>query len=183
MARVSLEEVGRTAGVELKPCTNSTPCFADADFTLRTNGGNLEDARFKLDVGSSELSGSADADRAVHFVGRIAAAELGRLLGERSVPEITVQANGKARMAANQLAISSSISTGEFGMGRGAQSYSGAGNGSLEVQADLNAKGTAGVQARAELKILPGRRGVPMRGEIHAAYNGAADSVTSRRAV
>ena len=75
------------------------------------------DARFKLDVGSSELSGSADADRAVHFVGRIAAAELGRLLGERSVPEITVQANGKARMAANQLAISSSISTGEFGMG------------------------------------------------------------------
>ena len=33
------------------------------------------------------------------------------------------------------------------------------------------------MQARAELKILPGRRGVPMRGEIHAAYNGAADSV------
>ncbi len=86
---------------------------------------------------------------------------------------MTAELKGSAKLNNNQLAITSSISTGGVAL----HGYAGAANGDVSLTDDLNAKGSAGLRARANLRIVPGGRGVPVRGEIHANYNGAADSV------
>ncbi len=55
--------------------------------------------------------------------------------------------------------------------------YDGTINGSVKARGDLNAKGTAGYTAEANLGISPGTRGVPVSGRLLARFNGARDSV------
>ncbi len=52
--------------------------------------------------------------------------------------------------------------------------YDGTVDGSLNASADLKAKGTSGIAARALLRIAPGRRNIPVKGEVSAAYAGAS---------
>ena len=52
--------------------------------------------------------------------------------------------------------------------------YDGTVDGSMSARADLRAKGTSGVAARALLRITPGRRNIPVKGEVSVAYSGAS---------
>ena len=52
--------------------------------------------------------------------------------------------------------------------------YDGTVDGSMSASADLQAKGTSGIAARAFLKITPGRRNIPVKGEVSVAYSGAS---------
>ena len=52
--------------------------------------------------------------------------------------------------------------------------YDGSVDGSVSASADLKAKGTSGMAARALLRITPGRRNIPLKGEVSVAYSGAS---------
>ena len=51
--------------------------------------------------------------------------------------------------------------------------YDGRVDGSISAIDDLKAKGTLGIAARALLRITPGQHGIPVKGQISAAYSGA----------
>lgn len=55
--------------------------------------------------------------------------------------------------------------------------YDGTITGSIKARGDLQAKGTKGYSATANLAIVPGRRGVPVSGRLVADYRGASDTV------
>ncbi len=59
--------------------------------------------------------------------------------------------------------------------------YDGTINGAIKAAGDLQAKGTTGYTAEANLAIAPGRRGVPVGGRLNAAYNGARDLISLDR--
>jgi translocation and assembly module TamB len=52
--------------------------------------------------------------------------------------------------------------------------YDGKVDGSVSVNGDFKLQGMKGIGARARLKITPGQRNVPVKGEILAAYSGAS---------
>jgi translocation and assembly module TamB len=56
--------------------------------------------------------------------------------------------------------------------------YSGTISGPVEASGDLKAPGTRGLEARANLSIAPGRRGMPLQGRLNADYAGSRDDVT-----
>ena len=55
--------------------------------------------------------------------------------------------------------------------------YDGTLSGTLKARGDLKAPGTTGYAAQAHLRIVPGRRGVPVSGHIDADYRGASSLV------
>ncbi len=55
--------------------------------------------------------------------------------------------------------------------------YDGTLNGSIKAQGNLQAKGTSGYAAQANLAIAPGRGGVPVSGKLFVNYRGASDTV------
>lgn len=59
--------------------------------------------------------------------------------------------------------------------------YDGAINGSLNAEGDLKAKGATGLRARANLAVVPGHRGVPLRGRLVANYDGKTGAIELHR--
>ncbi|HWF46273.1 MAG TPA: translocation/assembly module TamB domain-containing protein [Bryobacteraceae bacterium] len=55
--------------------------------------------------------------------------------------------------------------------------YDGTISGTLKARGDLKAPGTTGYAAQAHLRIIPGRRGIPVSGHIDADYLGAGGVV------
>ncbi len=55
--------------------------------------------------------------------------------------------------------------------------YDGTITGSLQGRGDLKAKGMTGYSAEANLAVLPGSRGVPLNGRLHASYVGKTGAV------
>jgi translocation and assembly module TamB len=55
--------------------------------------------------------------------------------------------------------------------------YDGVLTGDLQARGDLNTPGTTGIRAQVQLSIAPGSQGVPVSGKLHAAYDGAQNTV------
>ena len=55
--------------------------------------------------------------------------------------------------------------------------YDGALDGTIVAKGDLKAKGTTGYSAQANLVIVPGRREVPVSGQLHATYRGTTGAL------
>ena len=142
----------------------------------------------------------------VEFQTTLALNQLGRLL-KSDMPEGVVKAGGNLKMTANRIELAGFRLAGFGGAIDGSASlenserfrfsgnlrnfdiqdaarafhagplpYDGVVSGPVEAQGNL--KDAAGMVARANLSIAPGRRGTPVSGRIQADYNGRDETVT-----
>jgi translocation and assembly module TamB len=210
-AHVSLDEVHRATGIAGGACANGHPCFVDADLEGRVDEQTFAISKALVTMGRSRFEGSGNLDSIYlvgnlamqeisqifqfggESIGDLRLAGLVKSEKERiEVQQLRIDALGGeitidgSLVHYNNFQISSKI--GGFQLAdlerrflSATGGYEGTIAGTLIASGDLAKPGTSGIRARTQLDILPVARGVALRGQIDAEYEGAAGLVKITR--
>jgi translocation and assembly module TamB len=122
-------------------------------------------------INNVTLSSPFHADPYLVSLDGLKLSALGGSLAAKVFVEKMQQLSVEGRLSNFSLPVLTAILTGnQIG-------YDGTIDGRLTATGDLNAKGTTGYRARANLTIVPGARGTPVRGQINAAFVGATGAI------
>ncbi len=175
-ARLDLSQLGALFGLRAQP---RGTMFANGDFALRPAGYEVHAAVEARDLslieGGRRISGIDLVTRATAVPGRI---ELAGLRGDAMGGSLT----GSATIAnLRQFRLTGTLE--HLDLDRVARAitpahigYSGSLSGPVRLEGDL--KQLASVQGQANLRIAPGKRGVPLSGRLNMSYDGRSGMVT-----
>ncbi len=178
-AKLDLTQLGRLFGVKSKP---RGILYVNGDFALRPSGyvvhASAQGKGLSLQQGKTRISGVDVAAKATAVPNRVELTGLhidtmgGFLTGSATIEnQQRFQLNGTLH---------------HFDLDRVARvftpahlGYTGLLSGPIEARGEL--KRLADSEARASLKLTPGRRGIPLSGQLNVSYNGRAGTVTIAR--
>src|SRR5579871_488832 len=177
-ARLALGQIGRMLNVSAQP-DGTVQIGGDAkliDNSGYSVDGNIAARNVSFREGGTEfknialVSGIKANQSMVELNGLKVSALGGELRGAASLAEMQrLRFSGDlSNFDLNQLART---------VGNQKLAYAGVLSGKVQADDDLKAKGTSGIQARADLAISPGRNGTPLSGRLNVVYNGRTGAI------
>ena len=176
--RLALDELGRLAKLAARPngvvTANGTARLDQANNYQVT--GNVEGRELSFSQGTQRIRNvnlftaiSLDPHR-VDLKGLRLSALGGQFTGDATLEEFAAYSlKGNLRNL--------DLQTASRALGQKPPPYDGVVSGPIQAQGNLKTPGIRSLTANAKLAIQPGRRGIPVSGQINANYNGATDNV------
>ena len=186
--KISAHATGHVALSDLSIKAAKSPSVIDLDGSANIVNNAIEVSALRLSLGRSNLEASGSLDRGLNFKSRLALGELGRLDGIAALPDAPVNVNGTATLdAQNNYKLRGDLKNLDLdgtlrAAGQTRLPYTGVLSGPIEIAGNLNA-GLPGVTAQAKLSITGGRRGIPLAGNLTAAYSGARDNMSIQKSL
>jgi translocation and assembly module TamB len=207
VAHVSLADVRQSTGIASGACVKERPCFADIDVQAHVDEQKFAIQKAAITMGRSRLNASGNRDSvylegkfAMDEIGgifqfsgdSIGDVQLEGVLKAESdridVQGIRIDALGGALTVdgtlTNYKAFQLHAKIGGYEIAdlerrflSAKEGYAGTIGGAIDALGDFSRPGTSGISARARLEIVPGVRGVSLRGRVDADYEGAANLV------
>ncbi len=177
--KMSAHATGHIALADLSIKAAKSPPAIDLDATANIANNEMEFTGLRLSLGQSNLEASGSLDRGLNFESRLDLGELASLLHQPSLPSSIANVTGTAKLdSQNSYEVRANLKN--FGLK--VLSYDGVLSGPFNVAGNLST-GLRGLSAQAKLSIAPGRRGIPVSGNLTAAYSGARDDVSIQKSL